>query len=75
MSGVSSHWPCLKPTERSVPTISKSGRGVKRDRCGLRGIADDRDHLAKAAPLAFLDQTKQQQFADAAAMKLPRDID
>jgi hypothetical protein len=46
-----------------------------RDRCGVRRVADDRDHLAETARLGAVDQPRQEKPAQSPALKFRRDID
>ena len=39
---------------------AETGSGVQRDRCGVRGVADHRDHLAETARLGAVDQPRQE---------------
>jgi hypothetical protein len=68
MTTESTQRPNLKPTERSVPGAQETEARMQGDRSSLRAVADHRDHLPVAEPLATLDQLGEDRPADAFAM-------
>ena len=53
----------------------ESERGMEPDRAGVLRIADDREHLAKAARLRFRDEAGEQRPADAEPLGGRIDVD